>query len=214
MKTQSWSTYLRPVLYLIGLNILAIGTVLFTCGKLGVSSLVSVPQVLSMILPITLGQATTLFFILLVAVELIMIRKIKLQIVAQLLLAFVFGWIVDFYGLKAGLDRMVLQNIGEQIAITLLAIICTSIGIFMMVKANFVLIPPDGVVNVISTKLKASFGKVKFGFDLTMIVISITISLSFIHHIEAIGIGTVLAVLLVGQLIRLWETITNRIANQ
>ncbi|MHA8138189.1 YczE/YyaS/YitT family protein [Lactobacillaceae bacterium Scapto_B20] len=213
MKTQSWSTYLRPVLYLIGLNVLALGTVLFTAGKLGVSSLVSVPQVLSMILPITLGQATTAFFILLVAIELIMLRKIKLQIVAQLLLAFVFGWIVDFYGIRVGLERMALQNIWEQLLITLLAIICTSVGIFLMVKAEFVLIPPDGVVNLVSSKLKASFGKTKFSFDLTMVILSVAISLTFIHHIEAIGIGTVLAVLLVGQLIRLWEHLTNRVAN-
>ncbi|MEJ6400897.1 DUF6198 family protein [Nicoliella lavandulae] len=149
--------------------------------------------------------STTIFFIVLVAVELGILRKFRFEIIAQLLLAFVFGWIVDFYGLKVGLDRMVLSNVWEQLLVTLLAIICTSLGIFMMVKADFVLIPADGLVNVVSSQLKAQFGKVKFGFDLTMIVISLILSLTFVHHIVAIGIGTVLAVLLVGQLIRLWE---------
>lgn len=74
----------------------------------------------------------------------------------------------------------------------------------MMVKADFVLIPPDGVVNVVSAKLRVTFGKIKLRFDLT-IIISIILSLIFLKHIAAIGIGTVLAVLLVGQLINFWE---------
>lgn len=197
--------YKRSIVYLIGLNVLALGTVLFTCGKLGVSALVSVPQVLSNFLPITLGNATTLIFLILVTIEAIILRRIKWQIVAQLILAFVFGQVVDFYGLTIGLENMNLQIMWEQIIMTLLAIICTSLGIFMMVKADFVLIPPDGVVDVISKKINVQFGKIKFCFDLSMIFISIFIRLIFIKRITSIGIVTVLAVLLVGQLINVWE---------
>lgn len=205
MKVRQHFKYRRSLLYIVGLNTLALGTVLFACGKLGVSALVSVPQVLSLFLPITLGEATTIIFVILVAFELLMLRKWQWQVVAQLALAFIFGWIVDFYGLRVGLEKISLTMLWEQVLVTCLAIVFTSLGIFMIVKADFVLIPPDGVVNVVSAKLRVTFGKIKLRFDLTMIIISIILSLIFLKHIAAIGIGTVLAVLLVGQLINFWE---------
>lgn len=197
--------YKRAIIYLIGLNTLALGTVLFACGKLGVSALVSVPQVMANFLPLTLGNATTFVFLVLVIIEAIILGRIKWQIPAQFILSFIFGWIVDFYGLTVGLEYLVLNTFLEKIIMTLLAIICTSIGIFMMVKSDFVLIPPDGVVDVISQKINMQFGKIKFCFDFSMIFISITLSLLFIGKITAIGIGTILAVIFVGQLINVWE---------
>ena len=200
----------RVILYIIGLNVLALGTTLFACGKLGVSSLVSVPQTLSFIIHTTLGHATTIFFIILVLIQLIIVRRFELKIVLQLVLAFVFGWLVDFYGLTVGLKRIPLNGYAERIPVTLLAILCTALGIFMMVKAAFVLIPADGFVNVISEKLHKPFGQMKFCFDASMIVITIILGLVFLHHITSIGIGTVLAVLFVGQLINLFNYIVDK----
>lgn len=200
----------RIILYIIGLNVLALGTTLFACGQLGVSSLVSVPQTLSFIIHTTLGHATTMFFIVLVLVQLIIVRRFELKIVLQLVLAFVFGWLVDFYGLTVGLKRIPLNGYAERIPVTLLAILCTALGIFMMVKAAFVLIPADGFVNVISEKIHKPFGQMKFCFDASMIVITIILGLVFLHHITSIGIGTVLAVLFVGQLINLFNYIVDK----
>ncbi|MCL8495973.1 DUF6198 family protein, partial [Apilactobacillus sp. F1] len=186
----------RIILYIIGLNVLALGTTLFACGKLGVSSLVSVPQTLSFIIHTTLGHATTIFFIILVLVQLIIVRRFELKIVLQLVLAFVFGWLVDFYSLTIGLKRIPLNGYAERIPVTLLAILCTALGIFMMVKTAF---PADGFVNVISEKLHKPFGQMKFCFDASMIIITILLGLVFLHRITSIGIGTILAVLFVGQ---------------
>ncbi|MBW1605872.1 DUF6198 family protein [Lactobacillus sp. Sy-1] len=199
------------IIYLIGLNILAIGTVLFKSGRLGVSALVSVPQIISLLLPITLGQATTYFFIILIIIELLLIRKIKLQILLQLVLAFIFGSLVDFYGITLGMERLLPVNFTLKALVTLAAIVCTSVGIFMMVKMDLILIPPDGLVHVISGLSKRQFGMIKFCFDLSTIVISLVLSFVFFDHIEAIGIGTVAAVLLVGQLINVWERLVRRV---
>lgn len=211
MSKVVYANLKRSLIYILGLNILALGTVLFSCGKLGVSALVSVPQVLSLFLPITLGQATTFIFLVLVVFELILLKELKWQVIAQFGLSFIFGWIVDFYGLQVGLEKITLNTVLLQIIVTSIAIIFTALGIFMMVQANFILIPPDGVVNVISLKLNRQFGKIKLYFDLTMIVISIVLSLIFIRRIAAIGIGTIMAVLLVGRFINLFENLLFKI---
>jgi uncharacterized protein len=195
------------VLFLLGINILALGTVFFSVGNLGFSALVSVPQVFSVITKITLGQATMIFFAILIIMEIILIRKIKLQIILQMILSFVFGVIVDFYGITLGLKSIHLAFLWEQLAMTLLAIVFTSLGIFIMVKARFILIPPDGLVNVISSKYTIKFGFVKLGFDAFNIILSLLVSILILHHIEGVGIGTALAVIMVGQLINLWESL-------
>lgn len=200
----------RTILYIIGLNILALGTTLFACGQLGVSSLVSVPQTLSFIIHTTLGHATTIFFVILVIVEMVILRTVQIKILLQLVLSFVFGWLVDFYGISVGLKKIPLEGFGERIPVTLLAIICTALGIFMMVKADFVLIPADGFVNVISQKLNKPFGMIKFSFDASMIIITVILGLVFLHRIASIGIGTLLAVLFVGQLINLFNYILDK----
>ncbi|MDF7627330.1 DUF6198 family protein [Lactobacillaceae bacterium L1_55_11] len=195
------------ILFVVGLNVLSLGTVVFTTAKLGVSALVSLPLVLSHILPLTLGQATSLIFVIYVSLEIILQKSFRLKTLLQLILAFAFGWLVDFYGLTVGLERLHVSQFGPQIMLTLLAILLTALGIFMMVQADFVLIPPDGLVNVLSQKTGHSFGQTKFLFDATMIMLSLALGLTFLHRPEGIGIGTLLAVLMVGQLIRLFDFI-------
>ncbi|MCH4160266.1 MAG: DUF6198 family protein [Bifidobacterium sp.] len=195
----------RSTLFAAGINVLALGTALFACCSLGVSALVAIPEVLSLFLPVTLGQATTVFFIILVIIELCLLRSFRWRVVAQMGVALVFGWIVDFYGLTIGLNHLVLKVFWEQLLVTLLAVTFTSLGVFMMVRANLVLNPPDGAVHVIAQKVGMAFGKTKFIFDVLMIILAIALSLLFLGHITAIGFGTALAVLLVGHLISIWE---------
>jgi uncharacterized membrane protein YczE len=192
-------------LFALGINVLALGTALFACCSLGVSALVAIPEVLSLFLPVTLGQATTVFFIILVIIELCMLRSFRWRVVAQMGVALIFGWVVDFYGLTIGLNHLVLKVFWEQLLFTLLAVTFTSLGVFMMVRANLVLNPPDGAVHVIAQKAGMAFGKTKFIFDLLMIILAIALSLLFLGQITAIGLGTALAVLLVGHLISIWE---------
>ncbi|MFT8987524.1 MAG: DUF6198 family protein [Bifidobacterium psychraerophilum] len=195
----------RSVLFAAGINVLAIGTALFACCGLGVSALVAVPEVLSLLLPVTLGQMTTVFFIILVIIELCLLRSFRWRVIAQMGVALVFGWIVDFYGLTIGFDRLPVKLLWQQLLVTILAVIFTSLGVFMMVRADLVLNPPDGAVHVIAQKVGMAFGTTKFLFDLLMIVVAIALSLLFLRHIAAIGLGTALAVLLVGELISVWE---------
>lgn len=108
----------RSVLFAVGINVLAIGTALFACCGLGVSALVAVPEVLSLLLPVTLGQMTTVFFIILVIIELCLLRSFRWRVIAQMGVALVFGWIVDFYGLTIGLGTaLAVLLVGELISV-------------------------------------------------------------------------------------------------
>lgn len=195
----------RICTYISGLFTLALGTVLFTCCQLGVSALVSVPFTLTTFLPLTLGEASTMSFAFMIIFQLLLVRKLQWGILLQFPASIVFGTIVDFYNL--GLDLGEFRPDGLPVKILLLALAtgATSLGTFLMVRGNFVLNPPDGTVRLISYRTDKSFGQVKFYFDLTMVTISLTMGLVFTGQIKAVGIGTLLAVLLVGRLIQLLE---------
>lgn len=204
------SKVFKTLSYFIGLNILSLGTVFFTVCHLGASPLVSLPLAISTIVPITLGQATTSLFAIFVVVQLILKNKFEWKIISQFIVAFLFGNIVDFYNTKLGLKYLVLTSIDIKIILLLLANILTAIGVVIMIRANFVLNPPDGLVNVVSEKVHSSFGKTKIFFDLIMIVSTLALSILFIGNISIIGIGTLVAVILVGNLVNFCNKIFNK----
>lgn len=65
----------RYVIFLIGLFINALGVSLITKASLGTSPISSIPYVLSLNFPFTLGNFTILFSILLILLQLFILRK-------------------------------------------------------------------------------------------------------------------------------------------
>ena len=65
----------RYLIFLIGLFINSMGVSLITKASLGTSPISSIPYVLSLNFPMTLGEFTILFSILLIAVQLLILKK-------------------------------------------------------------------------------------------------------------------------------------------
>ncbi|WP_342355407.1 DUF6198 family protein [Leuconostoc suionicum] len=137
-------------------------------------------------------------------------KKLEWKIISQFIVAFLFGNIVDFYNTSIGLKHLVLTSIDFKILMLLLANILTAIGVVIMIRANFVLNPPDGLVNTLSEKTHNSFGKTKVLFDLTMILSTLALSMLFIGNVSIIGIGTLVAVILVGNLVSLCNKVVKK----
>lgn len=198
----------RLMQYIPGIFILGLGTVLFSCCQLGVSSLVSLPFTTATITGITLGNATSLIFGLLVIVEIILAKSLSLKILLQLPFSFLFGAVVDFYNVTLGLENFVVPNLIGKIALLTAAVIATSVGAFLMVRSRLILNPPDGLVEIIALKKDKHFGQVKFYFDLTMITLAFLLGMIFLGQSSGIGLGTLTALLCVGRLIHFLEVKT------
>ncbi|MCU7357880.1 MULTISPECIES: YczE/YyaS/YitT family protein [Enterococcus] len=195
----------RFMQYVPGIFILALGTVLFSCCQLGVSSLVSVPFTTATITGLTLGNATSLVFGLLAIVEIILVKSFPLKIFLQLPFSFLFGAVVDFYNVTLGLGNFVVTTLVGKVLLLMAAVIATSVGSFLMVNSKLILNPPDGLVEIIALKKGKRFGQVKFYFDLTMITVAFLLGMIFLGQPSGIGVGTLVALLLVGRLIHFIE---------
>lgn len=189
----------RIVVYVLGIFILALGTVLFTRAGLGVSAIVSVPYTLSLVSPITLGMCTSIVYATFVIIEMILYRKITVKVILQIPFSFVFGQIIDLYNTYLKVQP---ETIVFKIIFLILAVVCTAIGICMMLKCNFIVNPPDGIVQAVSTVLKKDFGTAKWIFDLTMVIVAFIMGIVTKGQVLGIGIGTVVAVFTIGNCIK------------
>lgn len=201
----------RWSIFIIGMNILAIGIILNTKSLLGVGAINTIPYALSNILNISLGTMTTTVYIVFIMIQLILIRKIDIQIMMQLPFSFIFGFFIDFYDSLLDIQP---DTIYMQFTLLTLAIILTALGAYLMIKGNIVLNPADGIVHTISQVYQKDFGLVKNIFDIVSIIFTSIVCLTMKGYIIGIGIGTVLSAVFIGRCVTLYQNIENRILHK
>ena len=86
----------RYLLFLVGLFVNALGVSLVTKANLGTSPISSIPYVLSLNFPFTLGNFTIFFSILLIVLQILILRKnFKLENILQIPVSIAFGYFID-----------------------------------------------------------------------------------------------------------------------
>ena len=86
----------RYIIFLVGLFVNSLGVSLITKANLGTSPISSIPYVLSLNFPLTLGNFTIIFSILLIMLQLFILRKnFKLEHLLQIPISILFGYFID-----------------------------------------------------------------------------------------------------------------------
>lgn len=189
-------------MYIAGILTLALGTVLFTKSHMGVSATVSVPYTLSLITPLSLGMCTTFVYAAFVILELLLYQKMEWKVVLQIPFSFLYGYVIDFYDY---LIRINPSHLVSRISCMICAIVATSLGVAMMVKGDYIVNPPAGIIQALGQVIKKDYGITKRNFDLAMVVFSGLVGFMASGKVLGIGIGTVVAVFAIGTLIRFFD---------
>ena len=191
----------RYVIFLIGLFVNSLGVSLITKASLGTSPISSIPYVLSLSFPFTLGNFTIFFSIFLILLQLLILRKnFKLEHVLQIPVSIVFGYFID-------LTMLLFAWVNPQVyimKIIYLLIGCLSLGfgVYMEVLADVVMLPGESFVRAIVLTWKTNFGTTKICFDVSMSVIAAILSFVFTGRLNGVREGTIIAALLVGFIAR------------
>lgn len=86
----------RYLVFLLGLFVNSLGVALITKADLGTSLISSIPYVLSLSFPFSLGQFTIFFSILLIVLQLVILgRNFKAEHLLQIPVSLVFGYFID-----------------------------------------------------------------------------------------------------------------------
>ena len=193
----------RYLLFLVGLFINALGVSLVTKASLGTSPISSIPYVLSLHFPLTLGNFTIIFSILLIVLQILILRKnFKMENILQIPVSVAFGYFIDFtMYLLAWMNP---QNYLVKLISLLAGCIVLGFGVYMEVVADVVMLPGESFVRAIVQTWNTNFGTTKIIFDSSMAIIAGVLSFLFFGKLNGVREGTVIAALLVGFIARLF----------
>ena len=130
----------RYLLFLIGLFINALGVSLVTKASLGTSPISSIPYVLSLKFPLTLGNFTIIFSILLILLQILILRKnFKIENILQIPVSIAFGYFIDltmylFFWVNPG-------NYAMKLAALLAGRIVLGFGVYLEPQRSYLILP-------------------------------------------------------------------------
>lgn len=198
-----WRRYL---LLIISLAVNAMGIVFITLALLGTSPISSVPYVVSHFTPFSFGAWTFVFNLTCVFCEILMmgfahLKENKRDILLQFPVLLFFSVAIDMW-MKV-FEGIEFSGYWSQLLLLIGGCVVLATGIAWGVKADIVLNPGEAVVKVLAGKLHWTFGMTKLAFDISMVIISASLSLIFMKSIVGLREGTIVAALLVGPIERL-----------
>ena len=195
----------RVVVYIFVLMLLSLGTALASKANLGVSPASSFPFAGSMLTPLSFGMCIAAFQILCVGLQFAHKPRMTVKLAFQLPTAYAFGFLTDFF-----VKLLVFPPPGIALGALMVAVSASIIGLGVRIHfgVSLILMPVDALVRVISEVVGWSLPKTKFTFDLSLVVITVTLTLIvFGNAFAAVGIGTIISMLLIGPTVGLWQKI-------
>lgn len=200
-RKQTKNQCARIIIYLTGMAVLAVGITLNTKTGLGVSPIISVPFTISSIWGTDFGFTTFAVYFIFVIIQLFLKGK-SLLILLQVPVSFVFSMLLNLFGSILDISY---DSLWQNLLLLLLAIAVTALGVVMTVNMGLVPNPADGMAQAVGEALHRDVGFGKNVIDFSSVAISLVIGLAAAGKLEAIGIGTVLAMVGVGRFIALFN---------
>jgi len=189
----------RYVLLCVGLFIMAMGVGFSIKADLGTSPISSVPYVVSLISPVSVGIATIVMHCVFILLQILILRKrYELIQLMQLPVALIFGSMTDLAVWLLG--SVTYSSYLGQWLLCIVGIVLVAVGVSTEVVAGVVTLAGEGLVLAICKVAPIKFGNMKICFDVSLVVIAIVIG--FISQGALMGVreGTVAAAIFVGLL--------------
>ncbi|OUO95092.1 DUF6198 family protein [Cloacibacillus sp. An23] len=187
----------RYILLCFGLALMALGIGFSVKAKLGTSPISSLPYVVSLFSPLTLGQATIAMHCVFIVIQIALLRKRFEPVqLAQLPIGIMFGYMID-----AGMWALGWVDCSAYWQLWLLVaagILLVGTGVAFAVASGAVPLAGEGVVVAVCRVLHVSFPRMKIIFDATLVTTALVLSFSVMGHAEGVREGTLAAALCVG----------------
>lgn len=202
MKKKSMLA-LRFLFYFGGLIIMTLGVAVSVKSDLGVTPISSIPYTMTVVTGMDLGIATMIFSVVVVLFQILLLRKDYKPInLLQIPIGILFGAFLTVGGRVMNFFPDP-TNFTLGFLIMLISTVFVALGVFLYVPTGFVPLPPEGFLLAASKLTKIKFSTVKVVCDIAMVIISLVTCLVAIHSLGSVGIGTIVAAVLVGTEVKL-----------
>ncbi|MEV6071214.1 DUF6198 family protein [Nocardia sp. NPDC052001] len=203
-KVRRWITYVA------GIYILTLGLSLAVRAGIGISPQSSLTRTMTLVLPpLTQGNFNLILeIIMLIATFLVSPKTFRAANLLAMIPALILALLLDF---NLSLTTWIhLGSYPPKLVLLFFADAMLAFGLFLMIRANLVLMPIDMFVNTLQQKTGWKWGNIKTAFDCTLLALSATIGLLCLGAPHFIREGTIINAILVGQYIRLYFYLHNR----
>lgn len=187
----------------------AVGIGFITRAGLGTSPISSIPFVLSLITPASMGIYTFSLNMLFLLCEGVLTGRFTVAQALQIPVTILFSLCVD------GALGLIPTRYGAPLldSAVYLAVGCVvmSLGVYLEVLADSIMLPGEAFVRALSRRTGRKFGNVKVLFDTCLTAMAAAAALWSFGRLNGVGGGTVFSALAVGQLVKFWSWLSRHI---
>ncbi len=201
----------RIILYLIGMNIMALGIVLNTRTDLGVAAISSVPFAYSILLNKSLGLTTFILYIIFIVIQCIILKKFDYKLFMQIPMAFLVSIFIEIFDITLPTYKL---PFNIAFITLLISNTLTGLGVYLMTKANLILDPGNGIVETLCEYLKRPFSYLRIRFDISLVIFTCISGLVIKGEIVGIGLGTIISAYLIGKMVGVSEQLLDTKINK
>lgn len=195
----------RFILFIIGMAIMSLGVVLVIQAGLGSSPISSIPYVISLLYPYTLGEMTFIINAFFVLCQWAILKRMTIPLFLQLPTVLLFSILIDIS--MYFFAWLVPDSYIGSIVFLFVSSLVAALGITLVIIANLVILPGDGIVQVSAARFGIEFGYLKVAFDTSCVVISVAIALCVSGELCGLREGTLISALITGHFVRAWMRI-------
>lgn len=205
----------RYFLFLAGLFIASMGVAFSAKAGLGTSPVASVPYSVSLVSSLlSFGGWLNLLSVIQIAIQVIVLKgKCNyIEIAIQTVLAFVYGYLTNFSvwlikDIKVTAYQM-------QFLFMLIGCVILALGIWIQLKGAVAMLPGEAMNRAISKVFSLRYENVKIIFDILYIAIAAAICLIFLGKLKGVREGSIIAAILVGNIIKFYNFVFNKIKSK
>lgn len=205
----------RYGIFLIGLFIASLGVAFSTKAGLGTSPVASVPYSVSIVNhALTFGWWLNIWSLIQILVQVVLLRRRckPAEIIIQTVLAFVYGYMTDFSCRL--LSRIQPNGYAEKLMWMSVSCVALAFGIWMQYKGGVAMLPGEAMNRAISLTTGKRYENVKIFFDVLYILLAGAVSLIFTGKLQGVREGSVIAAVLIGNIIKLYNITFDKITKR
>lgn len=192
---------------IVSVLVMSFGVVLTVKAQMGASPIVSLPNVLSGVVGMSLGTTVFIVYFILILIEWALIRDRSriLLTLSQLPFTMLFSVFVDLIIWMLG--GWVVSGPVEQWVLVIVGTAIIGFGCVLEIDANISMLADDGLVLAISQVTKVRLDKVMIIFDICFVASAFIVSYVAFHDFVGVGWGTIFAGITLGLFVRLFTKV-------
>ena len=191
----------------VSVLVMSFGVVLTVKAQMGASPIVSLPNVLSNVVGLSLGTTVFIVYFILILIEWALIRDRSriLLTLSQLPFTMLFSVFVDAIVLM--LDPWVITGLAAQWVLIVISIFVIGFGVVLELDANISMLADDGLILAIHQVTRIPVSKVMIIFDVVFVASSFILSYAVFQEFIGVGLGTIVAGFTLGLSVKLFTRI-------